>query len=122
MNRNSKMALQLLRYLGILVLINSAYGISIDKVIQRPTKFIEVVPQRECETIENGIDMCDYESHEEMLEKLESLATKYPNLAMVDSVGNSVQGRPLAYIKISGNVSDPSFLILGLIMTLFSSN
>ena len=99
------MALQLLRYLGILVLINSAYGISIDKVIHRPTNFIEVVPQRECETIENGIDMCDYESHEEMLEKLESFATQYPNLAMVSSVGNSVQGRPLAYIKISGNVS-----------------
>ena len=95
------MALQLL---GILVLINSAYGISIDKVIQRPTNFIEVVP-RYCETVENGIDMCDYESHEEMLEKLESLAAQYPNLAMVGSVGNSVQGRPLAYIKISGNVS-----------------
>ena len=81
-----------------------AYGISIDKVVQRPN-FIEVVPPRECETIENGIDMCDYEGHEEMVEKLESLATQYPNLAMVGSVGNSVQGRPLAYIKISGNVS-----------------
>ena len=98
------MALQLLRYLGILVLITSAFGISIDKVIHRPN-FIEVVPPRECETIENGIDMCDYEGHEEMVEKLESLATQYPNLAMVGSVGNSVQGRPLAYIKISGNVS-----------------
>ena len=98
------MTLLLLRYLGILVLITSAYGISIDKVIQRPTNFIEVVP-RDCETVENGIDMCDYESHEEMVEKLESLATQYPNLALVSSVGNSVQGRPLAYIKISGNVS-----------------
>ena len=97
------MTLQLLRYLEILVLITSAYGISIDKVIQR-LNFIEVVP-RECETVENGIDMCHYESHEEMLEKLESLATQYPNLALVSSVGNSVQGRSLAYIKISGNVS-----------------
>ena len=95
------MALQLL---GILVLINSAYGISIDKVIQRPTNFIEVVP-RDCETVENGIDMCDYESDEEMVEKLEILATHYPNLAIVGSIGNSIQGRPLAYIKISGNVS-----------------
>ena len=97
------MTLQLLRYLGILVLIISAYGISIDKVVQRPN-FIEFIP-RECETIEKGIDMCDYESHEEMIEKLEILATQYPNLAMVDSVGNSVQGRTLVYIKISGNVS-----------------
>ena len=85
------------------MLLTSAYGISIDKVVQRPN-FIEVVP-RECETVENGIDMCDYESHEEMVEKLESLAIQYPNFAMVGSVGNSVQGRPLAYIKISGNVS-----------------
>ena len=86
------------------MLITSAYGISIDKVIHGPN-FIEVVPPRECETIENGIDMCEYENHEEMVEKLESLAIKYPNLAMVGSVGNSIQGRPLAYIKISRNVS-----------------
>ena len=96
MNPKFKMTMQLLRYLGILVLITSAYG--------NPLNSIEVIP-RECETVENGIDMCDYESHEEMVEKLESLATQYPNLALVSSVGNSVQGRPLAYIKISGNVS-----------------
>ena len=90
------MTLLLLRNLGILVLITAAYG--------NPLNSIEVIP-RECETVENGIDMCHYESHEEMIEKLESLATQYPNLALVSSVGNSVQGRSLAYIKISGNVS-----------------
>ena len=62
-------------------------------------------PKQKTRTTLLTFDMCDYESHEEMVEKLESLATQYPNLAMVGSVGNSVQGRPLAYIKISGNVS-----------------
>ena len=100
------MTLLLLRYLGILVLITSAYPYLIGpaKGFPNPLNSIEVIP-RECETVENGIDMCDYESHEEMVEKLESLATQYPNLALVSSVGSSVQGRPLAYIKISGNVS-----------------
>ena len=35
--------------------------------------------------------MCDYESHDKMVSKLMKLATRYPNLARVDSVGDSVQ-------------------------------
>eukprot|EP00093_Oithona_nana_P009307 09307.XXX_116400_117948_1 [CDS] Oithona nana genome sequencing. len=49
--------------------------------------------------------MCDYESHDEMVRKLMSLSTRYPGLAKVDSVGDSVQGQPMAYIKISKNVN-----------------
>jgi carboxypeptidase D len=54
--------------------------------------------------------MCDYESHDKMVSKLMKLATRYPNLARVDSVGDSVQGRPLAFIKISANVTRRSHL------------
>ena len=54
--------------------------------------------------------MCNYESHEDMIRKLMTLATRYPELAMVDTVGNSVQGRHLAYIKISQNIQKRSHL------------
>ncbi len=54
--------------------------------------------------------MCDYESHDEMVRKLMRLATRYPGLASVDTVGNSVQGRPMVYIKMSQNIQQRSHL------------
>ena len=45
-----------------------------------------------------------------MVQKLVSLAARFPNLAMVDTVGKSVKGRQLAFIKISGNVTRRSYL------------
>ena len=39
-----------------------------------------------------------------------NLATRYPAIANVGTVGDSVQGKPLAYIKISGNVTQRSHL------------
>ncbi|TRY63832.1 hypothetical protein TCAL_08292 [Tigriopus californicus] len=68
--------------------------------------------------VADGIEMCSYENHNGMLQKLNNLALQYPRLAQVGSVGKSVQGRDLAYIKISGNVSsrnvmEPMFKFVG---------
>lgn len=54
--------------------------------------------------------MCSYESHDQMVRKLVNLATRYPGLALVNSVGETAEGRPMAYIKISGNVTQRSHL------------
>ena len=53
-----------------------------------------------------------------MVQKLVSLAARFPNLAMVESVGKSVKGRQLAFIKISANVTrrsnlEPMFKYVG---------
>ena len=66
--------------------------------------------------------MCKYESHEKMVGKLLMLTKRYPNLAKFGTVGKSVQGRRLAYIKISANVTrrsrlEPMFKYVGKIRT-----
>lgn len=66
--------------------------------------------RRDCATFDGGIDMCSYESHDQMVRKLVNLATRYPGLALVNSVGETAEGRPMAYIKISGNVTQRSHL------------
>ena len=49
--------------------------------------------------------MCSYQSHEEMIERLERLQTQYPNLVRVESLGKSVRGKDLVYAKLSENVA-----------------
>ena len=71
----------------------------------------------DCATFD-GINMCDYESHEDMYCKLDTLAKTYPRLARLGTVGKSVQGRELLYIKISANVNnrtrlEPMFKYVG---------
>ena len=66
--------------------------------------------REDCATFDGGINMCDYESHEQMLRRLVNLATRYPSIASIDTIGNSAQGRHLAYIKISRNVTKRSHL------------
>jgi len=56
----------------------------------------------------DGIDMCSYESHNQLIEKFMNLEKKYPNLAQVGSIGKSVKGKPLIYIKLSNNVQKRS--------------
>mgnify|MGYP002052533446 CR=1 FL=1 len=87
------------------MLITSAYGISIDKVIHGPN-FIEVVP-RECETVENGIDMCNYITNDELKRQIKNLHDKYSsqNLIKIGTIGKSVQGEDLTYLKITSNVN-----------------
>jgi hypothetical protein len=54
--------------------------------------------------------MCGYETHDGMLSRLEVLAKRNPQLAQMGSIGKSKEGRELAYIKISGDVSRRAIL------------
>jgi hypothetical protein len=54
--------------------------------------------------------MCSFESHEAMLQRLDVLTKRFPNLAQIGSIGKSSQGRDLAYIKISRDVSQRALL------------
>lgn len=45
-----------------------------------------------------------YPSHEDHTAKLKDLATRFPNIAKLTSIGKSVQGRDLWVLKISDNV------------------
>lgn len=56
------------------------------------------------------INMCGYESHEGMMQRFRALEQKYPRLAKVGSIGESVRGKPLVYIKLSNNVNRRSLL------------
>ena len=59
----------------------------------------------DCSNYDGGIDMCDYQAHEEMVERLERLQTRFPNLVRVGSLGKSVRSRDLVYAKLSENVA-----------------
>ena len=81
------------------------------------TYFDLLVCISECATFD-GINMCNYENHRGMIAKLQSLAKRYPKLAKYNTVGKSVQGRQLGYIKISSNVTrrtrnEPMFKYVG---------
>ena len=64
------------------------------------TAFALARGQKACKAFDGGIDMCEYETHEELIERLRQLERKYPGLAQVGSVGKSVKGREMVYIKI----------------------
>ena len=51
--------------------------------------------------------MCRYESHEEMLRRLHQLENLYGRQGLIEvgTVGESVERRPLVYIKISKNAT-----------------
>lgn len=66
--------------------------------------------QQSCSSFDGGINMCRYENHAGMLRRLHQLEARFPSLARVGSVGSSLEGRDLAYIKVSANVSSRSFL------------
>ena len=83
----------------------------------RPSLLDLLVYIAECATFD-GINMCNYENHRGMIAKLQSLAKRYPKLAKYNTVGKSVQGRQLGYIKISANVTrrtrnEPMFKFVG---------
>ena len=58
-----------------------------------------------CSNYDGGIDMCSYQSHEEVIKRLERLQAQYPNLVRVESLGKSVRGKDLVYAKLSENVA-----------------
>merc|ERR1719412_1704497 len=71
---------------------------------------LQNIERRECATFDGGINMCSYESHNEMIRKLQNIERRHPNIAKVGTIGSSVEGRALVYIKISGNVTRRSHL------------
>lgn len=58
----------------------------------------------------DGINMCGYETHQQMIGRLRLLEQKNPNIAKVGSIGSSVKGKPLVYLKLSGNVNKRSLM------------
>ena len=59
--------------------------------------------------VDGGINMCRYETHGELISRLSSLENRYgrQGLVKVGSVGKSVLGQDLVYIKISRNATGP---------------
>ena len=57
----------------------------------------------DCSYVENGIDMCDYLTNEEMETKIRQLRQKYPKLVQIDTIGKSALGVNLTYLKITSN-------------------
>ena len=49
--------------------------------------------------------MCGYQAHDEMLRRLKKLEVAHPDLVRVGSIGKSVRGADLVYVKLSENVT-----------------
>ena len=47
------------------------------------------------------INMCEYDTHEEMVGRLRALEVDHPGLAKTGIIGKTVEGRDLFYIKVS---------------------
>ena len=60
-----------------------------------------------CSNVENGIDMCNYLTNQEMKEKLHELNETYSNqdLVTLSTIGKSVLGEELYYLKITSNAT-----------------
>ena len=55
------------------------------------------------ETQDSKNPMKDYHTYDEMVAELENHTTSYPNLCRLESIGKSVQGRDLWFMKITDN-------------------
>ena len=60
-----------------------------------------------CSNVENGIDMCNYSTNDEMKRQIQNLYDKYSsqNLIEIGKIGQSVRGEDLTYLKITSNVN-----------------
>ena len=63
--------------------------------------------KQECSNVENGIDMCNYITNDELKRQIQNLHDKYSsqNLIKIGTIGKSVQGEDLTYLKITSNVN-----------------
>ena len=57
------------------------------------------------------INMCKYDSHEEMVGRLRALEVEHPGLAKTGIIGKTVEGRDLFYIKVSNLTSQELYLL-----------
>ncbi len=73
---------------------------------RRPTAPIAPAPAQKPQSCAafDGVDMCGYQSHRELTARMRQLERQFPSLAQVGSLGQSVEGRELAYVKVSANV------------------
>ena len=60
-----------------------------------------------------NIDMCEYDSHEEMVGRLRALEVEHPGLAKTGIIGKTVEGRDLFYIKVSNPHMGSTYLCTG---------
>jgi len=58
----------------------------------------------------DGINMCGYETHKQMIGRLRRIEQRNPSIAQLGTIGTSVRGKPLVYLKLSGNVNSRSLL------------
>ena len=58
----------------------------------------------------DNIDTCRYESHREMVDRFMRIQSNFPHIAKVGSIGRSVQGRQLVYLKLSANPESRSLM------------
>ena len=66
-------------------------------VVGLPWLVVMVLAQRQQggrDCVVDGVDMCQYESHREMINKLQSLQRQYPHIVKVASL-QSIQARTL---------------------------
>jgi len=58
-----------------------------------------------------------YPTHDVYMQMMQNMATNHPNICKLDTLGFSVEGRPVLYLKISDNVNtdedEPEFLYTG---------
>ena len=71
-----------------LVLISNCLSVLLSARISEKKCFVE------------GINLCEYGSHEELLANLESLQENFSSLVRTGSIGRSVLGKELGYIVI----------------------
>merc|ERR1719242_2549660 len=75
-------------------------------------------PQQPRGCVVDNIEMCRYESHREMVDRFMRIQSNFPHIAKVGSIGRSVQGRQLVYLKLSANpetrsLMEPMFKYVG---------
>jgi len=56
--------------------------------------------------VRDGIAMCQYESHGQMLSKLRALEERRPNLARLERVGSSVKGKPIVALRVTSGAGE----------------
>jgi len=55
-------------------------------------------------TKDSKAPMAEYHTYEELTQELDSITTEHPDICYLESIGQSVQGRELWFMKISDNV------------------
>ncbi|XP_040583270.1 carboxypeptidase D isoform X1 [Lepeophtheirus salmonis] len=86
--------LMMLRLLTVTLFVSCSLGMQEPLLrVARKTGFTD------CSNTD-GINMCDYESHDELVYKLKELSIRFPELCEIGTIGQSEEGRLLVYAKL----------------------